>query len=198
MADDETGATTSRLLQLNEERGVMQEGFRFLDEKLLLLAAETLRELKRYEQLRGNYLDAHEDAALALMEAVERHGLELLQTVAAPMGGARLDVSRHSFLGVPLQEADLNLREEEASRTPEAERCAVAFRHLTKQGAALAALTGNLERLLVEYRRTARRARALEDVILPELEAAISDVGTHLEEADQEEAVRTHYHRTEQ
>jgi V/A-type H+-transporting ATPase subunit D len=49
---------------------------------------------------------------------------------------------------------------------------------------------GNLERLAVEYRRTERRARALENVLLPEVEGALSTIQGQLELADQEEAVR--------
>ncbi|MBF0418470.1 MAG: hypothetical protein HQL86_09515, partial [Magnetococcales bacterium] len=51
-------------------------------------------------------------------------------------------------------------------------------------------LSGNLQRLLTEYRRTERRARALEDVILPELDEAIHEMEIRLEELDQEEAIR--------
>ena len=49
-------------------------------------------------------------------------------------------------------------------------------------------------RLAAEYRRTERRARALEDVILPEIEGTLREVESHLEEVDQEEAIRTRLH----
>ena len=53
-----------------------------------------------------------------------------------------------------------------------------------------AASAGNLERLAAEYRRTERRARALENVLLPEIERALRTTEEHLEQADREEAVR--------
>lgn len=53
----------------------------------------------------------------------------------------------------------------------------------------LAAVTGNLERLSQEYRRSVRRARALQDVLLPELGRSIRGIETRLEELEQEEAV---------
>jgi V/A-type H+/Na+-transporting ATPase subunit D len=56
--------------------------------------------------------------------------------------------------------------------------------------ARLAVLTGNLERLRVEYLRTSRRARALEDVLLPEMDARIDVIDNALEELEREEAVR--------
>ena len=55
--------------------------------------------------------------------------------------------------------------------------------------AALAAVSGNLERLSFEYRRSVRRARALQDVMLPELDRSIGDIESRLEELEQEDAV---------
>jgi vacuolar-type H+-ATPase subunit D/Vma8 len=40
-----------------------------------------------------------------------------------------------------------------------------------------------------EYQRTATRARALEDVLLPEIDQALASVDTPLEELDKEEAI---------
>ena len=60
----------------------------------------------------------------------------------------------------------------------------------SQDDAGLGVSGGNLERLAVEYRRTERRARALENVLLPEVEGALSTIQGQLELADQEEAVR--------
>jgi virulence factor Mce-like protein len=51
-------------------------------------------------------------------------------------------------------------------------------------------LVANLERLRAEYARTARRARAMEDVLLPEIDNTLSAIDTALEELEREEAVR--------
>jgi V/A-type H+-transporting ATPase subunit D len=61
---------------------------------------------------------------------------------------------------------------------------------LLEQAAVISGISGNLYRLQVEYRRTQRRARALEDVLLPEIETSLSELSARLEEQDQEEAVR--------
>jgi V/A-type H+-transporting ATPase subunit D len=60
---------------------------------------------------------------------------------------------------------------------------------LLTQLAALAALAGNLERLSIEYQRSVRRARALQDVILPELDRSITDIEGRLDELEQEDAI---------
>ena len=60
---------------------------------------------------------------------------------------------------------------------------------LLAAAAPLAAVTGNLERLSQEYRRSVRRARALQDVMLPELDRDIADVEGRLEELEQGDAI---------
>ena len=57
-------------------------------------------------------------------------------------------------------------------------------------------MSGNLHRLSHEYRRTERRARAIENVLLPEIDQALKLIEDHLEALDREETVRVrHVHR---
>ena len=99
------------------------------------------------------------------------------------------------FLGVPL----VAIAEESTSQSgtphqrrspPEITACAEAFRTLSATVTAMAAVSGNLHRLADEYRRTERRARALENVLLPEISAELKLIEEQLELMDQEEAVR--------
>ena len=53
----------------------------------------------------------------------------------------------------------------------------------------LAVHEANLRRLAREYRRTERRARALENVLLPETQTLLRSIEDFLDEADQEEAI---------
>jgi V/A-type H+-transporting ATPase subunit D len=195
-----TAPTRSALLALREELQVTREGYQFLDEKRLLLAAETLRQLGHYEALLADFTVLQIQAAAALAEAVDRHGLDGVQTYpVAEHSGGHVKSTTRSFLGVPLQEANLALGEAATpppgQRSPEGERARARFKALLIRTAALAAASANLHRLRLEYRRTERRARALEDVLLPELEGRIQDMSTALEELDQEEAVRARWCR---
>jgi V/A-type H+-transporting ATPase subunit D len=96
-------------------------------------------------------------------------------------------------MGVRLQEAELDTQAGPApqavDRSPEAEACRRAFAAVLVTAASLAAVSGNLERLSFEYRRSVRRARALQDVMLPELEHAIYEIENRLEELEQEDAI---------
>jgi V/A-type H+-transporting ATPase subunit D len=73
--------------------------------------------------------------------------------------------------------------------SPEAEACRRAFRDVVARAAPLAGIAGNLERLRHEYRRAVRRARALQDVLLPEVSRSVHEIETRLEELEQEDAI---------
>ena len=188
--------THSALLELREEQQVMQEGYRFLDEKRLLLAAEIIRQIQEYEAQRQRFEELHRQAGATLRQTVRRHGLEGTAVYpAAPLDASEIRLERRSFLGVTLLRPQIELRTDTPAGpaenpSPEARHCAARFRALLEQSATLAAITGNLHRLLEEYRRTERRARALEDVLLPEIREALHELEAHLEDIEQEEAVR--------
>ena len=190
----EGNPTRSAVIEMKDERTAMHEGYVFLDEKCLLLAGEILRELERYRRLQGDFIALHGAAMKALREAVLRHGLEGLQVYpAADLTRAQVSVRARALMGVRLQEAALDTgaspAPEAVDRSPEAEACRRAFAAVLVTAASLAAVSGNLERLSFEYRRSVRRARALQDVMLPELEHAIYEIENRLEELEQEDAI---------
>ncbi len=190
--------THSALLELREEREGMQEGYRFLDEKRLVLAAEIMRELQRYEGGRQRFDRLFAEAAGALQAAVLRHGLEGMQIypIADP-GTGELRTSERSVLGVLLQSVRVEATDATptpaAYASPEAEHCRQAFVALIPAAAETAAISGNLQRLRDAYRHTARRARALEDVLIPEIDETLASLELALEDLDREEVVRAHH-----
>ena len=186
--------TRSAVLELKEERRAMRDGYVFLDEKCLLLAAEILRELSRHETLRQRFLASYATAVASLQAGVARHGLHGLQVYpAAELSGAELQRTARTLMGVRLQ--DVVLRAEALppaaaiDPSPEAETCRRAFAAVLDAAAPLAAVAGNLTRLSLEYRRSVRRAHALQDVLLPELDGTVADLETRLEEFEQEDAI---------
>jgi len=186
--------TRSVVLELMDERRAMHEGYVFLDEKCLLLAGEMLREVGRHSELRRRFDAAWDAAIAALQAAVARHGLEALQVhPAQPLESAAVERRPRSLMGVRLQEAALDAAEAPpppaVDRSPESEACRGAFARVAERAAPLAAAGGNLERLSREYRRAVRRARALSDVLLPELDRDVRVIETRLEELEQEDAI---------
>jgi V/A-type H+/Na+-transporting ATPase subunit D len=185
-------ATRSVAIALADERQAMQEAYVFLDEKCVLLAGAMLRELRRFDQARSRLRALQSQAAAALAAALGRHGLQSLQCYPAlPPNAITLALQQRLLLNVPL--IDASTRREVAALpapvcvSPEAEDCRGAFSDFTQQLAVMAAMSGNLARLYREYRRSVRRVRALQDVLLPELEGEINEIETQLEELERDE-----------
>jgi V/A-type H+-transporting ATPase subunit D len=190
--------TRSALLELQDEQHAMREGYVFLDEKCLLLAGEMLRQLGRHVALERTLRTAHEAAIRALRAALARHGLDDLQVQpASEIGRAPLQRTSSALMGVRLLQAEWSgaggavatADEPSVAPSPELRECRRAFADLIAAAAPLAAVGGNLERLLQEYRRSVRRARALQDVLLPELERDIAAIQTQIDELEQQDAI---------
>jgi V/A-type H+-transporting ATPase subunit D len=193
--------TQAAVLELRSEQEVVREAYVFLDEKRLLLASELLRQLRLYQQL-GSELDAfHESARDAMQAAVMHHGLNGLQVYPAKsFEDAEFRQDTRNFMGVELIETEL-IMENAADRvtlpsnpSAKAENCSRLFCDILMKSAVLAGISGNLYRLLAEYRITERRSRALENIILPEIELSLREMSTHLEELDLEDAIRVRLH----
>lgn len=188
--------TRSAALQLADERDLMRQGYRFLDEKRVLLASEMLRCLRDHERMHAALVERLREARSALREALLRHGLDGLQAYpAVPVEPAAPQTAHARFLGVPMLANHFAPRagsgdDSAVDASPEARACRDGFAALLGPLAQLAASAGNLERLGAEYRRTERRAKALENVLLPEVEGSLATILGQLELADQEEAVR--------
>jgi len=193
----ERSPTRAALMELREERRVVAEAYEFLDEKRLLLAAELLRQLDLYQNLLAELAGLRQTAHRHLVAAVQRHGLQELSVYPAALESAAIETRASNVMGVTLLDTRLvtagsgeHAAAPASQPSPEAEQCRAAFAVLLPKLATLAGISGNLYRLLAEYRRTERRARALENVILPEIRQALAQVSAHLEEMDLEDAIR--------
>ena len=188
--------TRGAALALAEEKNLIETGFGFLDEKRVLLAANLLRELKEWQQVSKEYEIESKSAAAALRSAITRHGLEGVQLSPAPrIDAGEIYLKTTNYLGVKLtSEPELEWFVEPVvdavDSSTQAEDCRQAFAKLVPLAARLAVKQSNIARLIKEYRSTERRARALENVLLPEATSALRKITDFLDEADQEEAIR--------
>ena len=112
----------------------------------------------------------------------------------------RLVVDAASLMGVRLQQAhwqaDVHAQvPPSVAASPELRALRVACAALLEAAAPLGAVAGNLERLSQEYRRSVRRARALQDVLLPELEREMAGVESALDEGERQEALAMRHGR---
>jgi len=194
----EVTPTRSAALELADERKLMRQGYEFLDEKRTLLATEMLRQLRLYQERADALNAAMKSAAEALASAVERHGFDGVQVYPTPEAPEIPDSTRTLFLGITMLaagEASPQTRPTPPAvdPSPEAKACRAAFEELLPMAADIGTRSGNLHRLAREYRRTERRAQALEKVLLPEVEEAIKHVDEQLDTMEREETIRTRW-----
>jgi V/A-type H+-transporting ATPase subunit D len=203
MADTEREVVVTRaaFLELKEEQALVRDGHTLLDEKRILLAQEIRQQLARLRQLRGRSGQAEAAAREALQAALLVHGLdELTVYPPLPAGNEPVTLKRRRLLGLELIEAHLEEGPEPgpvqaANPSREAHDCALRFRAWRGVLIELAAAETNLRRLVREYTRTHRRAEALENVIMPEIDTTLKMIDEQLESQDQEEAARLRQHR---
>ena len=198
MLANDQAPTRSAILQMRDEQDIILEAYDFLDEKRLLLAAELLRQLSHYEKLLEQYEAIRQTAEQALVATIRRHGLQGTQVYPGHyLEDAEVLAPTDIFMGVTLMTTELQMPEHHepglvCQPSPEAEQCRQLFLDLVKLGAVIAGVSGNLHRLLAEYRKTERRARALENVVIPEMTQNLREMTARLEELDQEDIVRVH------
>jgi V/A-type H+-transporting ATPase subunit D len=189
-------ASRSAFLDLQDEQRLVNDGYEFLDEKRILLAAELLRQRNAWREASAAFMQRWREAAKALPAAAADQGLEgLLVYPRYTLEAARLEVAERPYVGQVMLKASMQLGATRLSRepirpSPEVRRCVDAFRALLEAAAPLAAITTNLERLMREYRRTERRVRALENVVLPEIRQDLAAMEEHLDLNEQEEVIR--------
>jgi len=191
--------TRSLLIALADERRTMREGYAFLDEKCLLLAGEMLRQVRLHQALLRELTPLQEAARQNLTAALARHGLHGLQVVPPAASRQHVRIELRPLLGVTTLQAqmigDLGPAPPAVNPSPETEACRTAHARVAAKLVALAAVSTTLARLYAEYRRTVRRVRALQDVLLPELDADIADIDTRLEDIEREDAIAMRFRR---
>jgi V/A-type H+-transporting ATPase subunit D len=190
-------ATRIALLELKDEQRLVQEGYSLLDEKRIVLAHEIQRQLRRLAALRPEWAALASDARSRTLAALGRHGLDEL-SVYPPLSPAadRVVVRRSRLLGLELLDAHLEIsaprpsQEQPVNPTPEARACANAHRNWLLRAVERATCELNLRRLVADYVRTERRAKAIENVLMPEIESSLKLIEEQLEAIDQEEIAR--------
>lgn len=198
MAELSRASTVSRsaLLELRDELRLVEDGYEFLDEKRILLAAEMLRQRDTWLERNRAFTERFRKAADSLIDAAAEQGLDGLEVCPpTPLPEARVDVREQPYVGQVMLEASFApgeavARDDAIRPTPRLDACRDAFLGVLEAAAELAASTANVSRLMHEYRRTERRVRALENVVLPEIHTDITVMEEHLDLVEQEEVVR--------
>lgn len=189
----ERSPTRSAYLEIKEELERLGEGYRFLDEKSMLLAHEMLRQLAMMESLDTDLAEAEKSATEAFDAALARHGLDNLESYPGwDLSTLEPPVTTRAFLGLSLQSVTWPEQEEPETpeswmNSPEVHACRLQFLKCLKLQFELSLIGSNLLRLEEDYTRTERRARALDQLIMPQMRQSLGQIQEKLDEIEQEE-----------
>jgi V/A-type H+-transporting ATPase subunit D len=203
MADPQRQPVATRIaqLELKDEQRLVKEGYELLDERRIRLVAEIRAQLGRLRRWQGEVRKAQAAARAALIAAVKRHGIDELAgypSLGADAGELKFTRARLFGLGLltaQWQAGAARLTSQPVNPSPEARNCAGDHRSLLEPVLMGAVCAVNLRWLLREYLRTERRARAIESVLLPEIESSLKVIDEQLEILDQEEIGRARQRR---
>ena len=174
MAEQQRRPVATRIaqLELKDEQRLVKEGYELLDEKRIRLVAEIRAQLGRLRRWQAEARKAQEAARGALMAALNRHGIDELSVYPALSADeGDLEFARARLFGLELLDSRWHagaarLTERPVNPSPEARVCARGHRALLEPLMMTAVCSLNLRRLMREYVRTERRARAIENVLL--------------------------------
>jgi V/A-type H+-transporting ATPase subunit D len=182
--------TRSAALELKREISVIEEGKGFLDKKQQLLARELLAEISNYEGSYARHIVLQRKLQLEFLELVRNYGVDLLDLCVEPED-QKVAYNQRAVFGVNLYALKNLAFVENVSDgvSYPLENYVSLGREYLHIAAGLAAMEGNILRLRNEYLKTAQRTRALENVVLPELQTRSSAIDSALEEVEREDSI---------
>jgi len=188
-------ATKGNLLALRKSRALAQNGYDLLDRKQTILMREMMRMAGAADALRGKIEKTFLTAYEALADANIAGGLA--ENIAGIMPVEQgLNLTFRSVMGVELPTLSLAAQPPKAPQyslrgtTKALDIAVLRFNEVKKMCAELAEIENTVYRLSLDIKKTRKRARALQNIVLPRFAAQISAIVAALEEKDREDFAR--------
>ena len=186
-------ATKSNLIRLREELSFAREGKNLLTQKREVLVSELLRLHEDARKVREELDDLLARAYETFAEATMLEGFDALArlSLGAPPG-PQIKIHERSVMGVivPIIEAPPERQWRPtyglAGASVAADRASELFQEVADKLFEVAEIETAIYRLAVETRKTLRRERALENLLIPQYAATVKFIQENLEERERE------------
>ena len=189
--------TRASLLQLRQSLSEAHDGYALLERKREVLLREVWDLMRAARQHEGRVAERFDAAHAALRRARLDAGSERVRwALLAPSAQTSCSVEVRNLMGVALPRVTLHLRPERLTTstlgTPASlDTARSRWLDVAEALGVWAETYGSVWRVAAELARTQRRVNALEQVLIPELEEAITAIEATLEEVEREGFVRT-------
>ena len=184
--------TKSNLMAMKKQLELANLGYELLDRKRTLMMREMSRLNDDFESIRGELSEAFAKAYEALQEASMTLGQNEVFRIAMSRDiGDDLKVLTRSVMGVEIPDVkcgELPLPDYGLSTTnPLLDEAYIRFGRVKQLAARAAAVENSVERLAKAIKQSRKRANALKNIVIPDLEESIKFVTDYLAEKEREE-----------
>lgn len=186
--------TKSNLIATKKSLALSSTGFNLLDKKRNILIREMMLLIEKFQEIRTTMSTTFQDAYAALQKANIELGVIDEIAAAVPID-ENVSIRFKSVMGVDIPIVDYQNRSltlsygffKTNSDLDNAFRC---FHEVKKLTVILAELENSIYRLADAISKIQRRANALKNVVIPDLEAQTKFITDYLEEKEREEFFR--------
>ncbi len=189
--------TRASLLVLRQSLAEIKLGHTLLERKREVLLREVWELTRAARQHEGRVRERFDAAHAALREARLDAGSDAVRwALLAPSAQTTCSVEVRNLMGVALPKVQLHVRPERVTTsvggtTTSLDTARKRWLEVIEGLDVWAETYGSVWRVAAELARTQRRVNALEQVLIPEQEAAIRAIEATLEEAEREDFVRS-------
>lgn len=189
--------TKGNLMKIEKTLELSRSGHSLMDRKRLILMNEIVNLVEKAKQVQDDLAEAYEDAYTQIALAKEAIGLFNLQEISESIEEDRhVHIKVRSLMGSEIPEIDYRGKKDNtlpyslAETSIEVDRTRLAFERVKELQIQLAEIENTAYRLASNIQKTQKRVNALENVTIPQLEAAQRQINNELEEKEREEFTR--------
>lgn len=189
--------TKGNLMQIEKTLLLSRSGHSLMDRKRLILVNEIVSLIEKAEKVQDDLMVAYEKAYAQMDLAKEAVGLFNLQDISENIDvDEQIYIKVRSVMGSEIPEIEYTEKKTEkipyslTETSIEVDRTRLAFEEVKKIQIKLAEIENTAYRLANNIQKTQKRVNALENITIPQLEAAQKKINNELEEKEREKFTR--------
>ena len=186
--------TKGYLIATKKSLALARNGYELMDRKRNILVREMMQLISRSKDVRGKIEDIYAHAFGSLQQANITLGVVYDQAKTVPVENS-VDITYRSVMGVEIPNVRLSEREPQnfyglSGTNADLDTAFLAFNKAKELTIVLCEIENSVYRLANAIKKTARRANALKNVIIPGFEETVKYISDILEEKEREEFSR--------
>ncbi len=185
--------TKSNMMRLQNSLKISKQGHELLDSKKIILTREIEKHKRKHEEIEKELFDMMEEGR-ELIKAVNIDiGIEKFAKIAEQIDiDDYIDIKNVTLMGVEIPSAVH--KQEQVKRTYEfynttnkVDEAMIHFNKIQEKLIEYAIQDTTINRLKTASEKARKRANALQNVIIPEMEKSLKDIANQLDEREREE-----------